>query len=120
MHTHLNSQLNRPNPLAKSVTITSTDRPNWIGSFKQMGQAVWQQWMRYLTTPPDFNVWQHRNPAGHLYWHVYDPHTNQSACFSSEAEVKLWIEQRLRDRHRADHWGNSSMDRHLHQTNPFR
>jgi hypothetical protein len=35
------------------------------------------------------------NNLGNTYWQLYNFHTRQSTCFSSEAEVRFWIEQQL-------------------------
>ena len=37
---------------------------------------------------------QKRDRHGNFYWHIYDFTTNQSYDFSSEQDVRSWIEQR--------------------------
>ena len=34
------------------------------------------------------------SPSGHEYWHVYDPTTGKAETFATEADVRVWIEQR--------------------------
>jgi hypothetical protein len=43
---------------------------------------------------PEPRVWQTGDRAGHITWRVYDPVSNLSATFSSEAEVRVWLEER--------------------------
>jgi hypothetical protein len=37
---------------------------------------------------------ERRDRQGNVYYQVYDPHTRRSAVFSSEAEIRYWLEQR--------------------------
>ncbi|NJR38570.1 MAG: hypothetical protein HC781_06630 [Leptolyngbyaceae cyanobacterium CSU_1_4] len=32
--------------------------------------------------------------SGQEYWHVYDPMTGKAETFATEAEVRIWVEQR--------------------------
>lgn len=34
------------------------------------------------------------SPAGHEYWYVYDPTTGKAETFATEADVRVWVEQR--------------------------
>lgn len=34
------------------------------------------------------------SPSGHEYWHVYDPITGKAETFTTEADVRIWVEQR--------------------------
>ena len=43
-------------------------------------------------------VWQKRDRFGQTYWQVYDPIRDRFARFSSEQEVRQWLEQRHYDR----------------------
>ncbi|QKD81088.1 hypothetical protein HPC62_01880 [Thermoleptolyngbya sichuanensis A183] len=45
---------------------------------------------------PEPRVWQTGDRAGNIVWHVYDPTSNRSATFASEAEVRVWLEERYR------------------------
>ncbi len=38
-------------------------------------------------------IWQKTNRQGDTYWKVYDPATGQTAYFTCEAEVRIWLEQ---------------------------
>jgi hypothetical protein len=39
-------------------------------------------------------VSEKRDRQGRLYYQVYDPVSNSSATFGSEAEIRAWLEQR--------------------------
>lgn len=51
-----------------------------------------------LITDSEPKAWQIRDRSGATYWRVYDPATNQAHAFSSEAEVRMWLEQRYYQR----------------------
>jgi len=52
------------------------------------------QWFAQVTSRRlELRVWQTRH-RDRGYWHAYDPLTGQAACFGSEAEMRIWIEQR--------------------------
>ncbi len=44
---------------------------------------------------PDYEpkVWEKKNRNGTVYWNVYDPVLGYTARFSSELEVRLWLDQ---------------------------
>ncbi|MBE9046636.1 hypothetical protein IQ255_19865 [Pleurocapsales cyanobacterium LEGE 10410] len=39
-------------------------------------------------------IWQKHDPKGNIYWLVFDPFTSSYSYFSSEQEVRIWIEKR--------------------------
>lgn len=47
-----------------------------------------------LTKEPELRVWQTRDRRGQISWNAYDPKSGQSVRLASEAEMKMWIEQR--------------------------
>lgn len=53
-------------------------------------QELWQ----WLVAKPEPRIWQQCDRHGNLLWRVYDPESRESACFTSEAEVRVWLEQR--------------------------
>lgn len=57
-------------------------------------QKVWQKLVKALTTSSELRVWQTFDCCGHPCWHAYDPATGRSACFGSESEIRVWVEQR--------------------------
>jgi len=42
----------------------------------------------------ELQVWQTRDRFGNTSWHAYDPATGSSTCLNSEAEMRMWIEER--------------------------
>ncbi len=136
MHTPIPSKLNNPSSLSGSATPQSTSDQTWISTFrliqvplikllpiKLWGEQVWQRMINYWSNPPELQVWQRRDRAGHVHWHTFDPYTNQSASFGSEADVKAWIDDHLAQRQVASQGyglGCASIDVSLHQASPFR
>jgi hypothetical protein len=54
----------------------------------------WQQFVTYLIRASELQVWQELDRKGRIFsWHAYDPMTGRSACFGSEEEMRVWIEQ---------------------------
>lgn len=50
---------------------------------------------RYLTTNRfEPHVKQKCDRWGNCYWQIYDPLTGFESCFSSEQEVREWLERR--------------------------
>ncbi|WP_236738926.1 hypothetical protein [Chroogloeocystis siderophila] len=49
---------------------------------------------RYLTSRNDVQVWQKKDRHGRSYWQAYDPLTDKKISLASEAEMRIWIEQR--------------------------
>jgi hypothetical protein len=42
----------------------------------------------------ELQVEQRRDRRGNTWWQAFDPTTNESVSFGSEAEMRAWIEQR--------------------------
>ncbi len=81
--------------LAKTHFRTPSLR--WVKSGSKLCKQtdlVWRSWLRWLTTRTDIQIQKKSDRAGHLYWQVYDPLTHKHLNFSSEAEVRIWLEQR--------------------------
>lgn len=62
---------------------------NWLA---QVGNFI----VQYLTTRDEPKVWQSKDWFGHSWWNVYLPRTGQMVRLSSEAEVRIWLEENLR------------------------
>ncbi len=57
-------------------------------------QKVWQSVLRWISSSSELQVWQESDCHGCICcWHAYDPMTGSSACFGSEEEMRIWIEQ---------------------------
>jgi hypothetical protein len=49
---------------------------------------------------PDVQIWQKPDRSGQSGWHGYDPISGDYVCFSSEDEIRSWLEQRYYTRDR--------------------
>lgn len=77
--------------------MDSLQRPSVSRSFSQRFSALWQRCVRTIAANYEPYVWQTYDRQGHaIAWHVYDPSNGARQCFSSELEVRLWLEQRYR------------------------
>ena len=73
---------------SKELEANRTNRESWLNK-------VWQKIVAALTAQ-DTQSFQVRNKTdrrGHTYWQVRDVTTNQTITFTSEAEVRIWIEE---------------------------
>jgi hypothetical protein len=43
---------------------------------KRVGQWIFHA----LTTKPEFKIWQRKDRAGNIWWHVYDPNIDRTVC----------------------------------------
>ncbi|MBE9100200.1 hypothetical protein [Vacuolonema iberomarrocanum] len=48
--------------------------------------------LRWLVSPQEPVISQHRNREGQPTWKVYDPYSRQTYWFSSEKEVRQWLD----------------------------
>jgi hypothetical protein len=56
---------------------------------------IWQSLMNWIESSSELQVWQESDRHGcTCCWHAYDPMTGNHACFGSEEEIRIWIEQR--------------------------
>ncbi len=54
----------------------------------------WSSLISSLYRVPEPKVKKKFNHRGEISWQVYDPYTNTATEFSSEAEVRMWLDQR--------------------------
>jgi hypothetical protein len=54
-------------------------------------QNLWKSLILQLTRGSEIQVWRLKTRWGNA-WRVYNPHTNSVLSFSSESEVRSWIE----------------------------
>jgi hypothetical protein len=55
---------------------------------------IWQHLLTILTKGNDLQVWQTSDRFGNTWWNAYDPATGRSTSLASEAEMRVWIEER--------------------------
>jgi hypothetical protein len=61
-----------------------------------VGKALGQLWHRCteaIAVDTEPHVWKTRD-HGHIFWHAYDPNTGSLSDFTSENEVRVWLEER--------------------------
>ncbi len=61
---------------------------------KRTLHQLWQNLVIYLTRPPEPKVRKKSNRRGEIWWEVYDPNRHLTANFTSELEVRMWLDQR--------------------------
>ncbi len=58
-------------------------------------QEIWEKRILYpLTRAGEPQVWQKCDRHGNVFYHVYDPISQTSACLESEQAVRIWLESR--------------------------
>ena len=55
---------------------------------------MWQHLLAILIKDNDLQIWQTSDSFGNNWWHAYDPATGRSTSVDSEADMRVWIEQR--------------------------
>jgi hypothetical protein len=53
-----------------------------------------QAFMQRLVADAEPHVWYTRDAEGNLWWHAHDSVTGRSLYDASEAEMRIWLEQR--------------------------
>lgn len=76
------------------TTKTPLHTPKASFPLVAIGKAIWQRLIRALTSGNELQVWKTTDRHGHTYWQAYDPATDRSTSLGSEAEMRMWIEQR--------------------------
>lgn len=71
---------------AKTARRKSIKLPNW--------EQLWNSALEFFTRSPEPKIYEKRDGAGNLYFQVYDPIAHQSSTFSTEQEVRIWLDQR--------------------------
>lgn len=57
----------------------------------------------YFTVVSEPSVWETTNAAGYLQWNAYDPTTQTAIAGVSEAEIRVWLEERHYQYHCSGH-----------------
>lgn len=78
---------NDTEPATDSATIA---HPNLFDYLRM----VWESWQQNLSTKDEPHIWQTRDRNGDVLWNAYDPVTDRSLYYASEAEVRIWLENR--------------------------
>ncbi len=56
--------------------------------------SLWQHLASALIKTEEPQIWQGYDRHGNLWWHGYDPITKRSICRDSEAQMRIWLEER--------------------------
>ncbi|MGL5922353.1 hypothetical protein [Chroococcidiopsis sp.] len=62
--------------------------------FVENFKVILEKLVRALTRGHELQVWRKKDRNGNPYWQAFDPKTRKSTSLSSEAEMRIWIEQR--------------------------
>jgi hypothetical protein len=80
-----------------NLDLTEYSRRAELSNHSNLATAwkrIWDTLATQLIGHSEPIVRQVRDRAGSLIWHVHDPETGYSGCFSSEQEVRAWLERR--------------------------
>lgn len=72
-------------------TDSKSVKPSKLFSFLN---RLWQHLADTLTSVQEPQIWQGYDRHGNCWWYGYDPMTGRSICRDSEAEMRIWIEER--------------------------
>jgi hypothetical protein len=56
--------------------------------------SIGQHLVAVMAKEQELQVWQSSDRSGKTWWHGYDPVTGRSVCRDSEAEMRIWLEER--------------------------
>lgn len=85
----MNSYTHYPNQSSLKRETSLKGTSNLFAALSKAGQAF----VEFLSSGSDLRIWT-RQRNGHLIWHVYDPMTEQRQQFSSEEDLRSWLENR--------------------------
>ena len=57
-------------------------------------KAIWQHLLTTLTNNNELQIWQTTDQLGNTWWNGYDPATGRFTSLATEAEMRIWIEER--------------------------
>ena len=72
------------NPALK-LKIDRQNLTSWLAHFYSLVKALSQE--------HEVKAWEKTDRRGNTYWNVYNPVTDKTVQFGSEAEVRIWLEQ---------------------------
>ncbi len=93
MKVSVSTPQHRSNPLSASVS-SGANRPTL--SVPSPIDTALDHLLTWLSGRTEIKISQTLNSKAQIIWQVYDPSTNSTLVFRSEAEVRIWLEQRHR------------------------
>jgi hypothetical protein len=76
--------------------FSSIDSPHsHFNNLQAILNRILQIWIQFISPSYEPKVWKSTDRQGRtVNWRVFDPETGYLITFSSEMEVRLWLEQR--------------------------
>jgi hypothetical protein len=93
MKVSVSTPQNRSNSLSAPFS-SRANRPT-LSVLKPINTAL-DQLLTWLSGRTEIKISQALNSKAQIIWQVYDPSTDSTQVFCSEAEVRTWLEQRYR------------------------
>jgi len=72
---------------------TEQEQTKKLGLFSRLN-SIWQHLVKSLIQGQELKIWQSTDRFGNTHWYAYDPMTSSSVTRDSEAEMRVWVEQR--------------------------
>lgn len=88
--THSSFQQNQTN----SPLIPGVNLPAITSKFATFINKICERVVTLINHASELKVWQSSDRKGHSWWNAYDPTTGKSISLDSEAEMRMWIEER--------------------------
>lgn len=79
---------------ANSPLIHGTHLQEIKSKLATLTNKICKRFVTLINHASELRVWQSRDRAGHSWWNAYDPTTGKSISLDSEAEMRMWIEER--------------------------
>ncbi|HEY9646183.1 MAG TPA: hypothetical protein V6C88_07435 [Chroococcidiopsis sp.] len=76
--------------LERAYRSPNPPRHRWAETFNNL----WQTAIAHLSATDEPHVWRTEDANGQTLWHAYDPKTDQALNDVSEAEMRIWLEER--------------------------
>lgn len=87
----MNAQTNVSSSVSSSldgIADCTLQKGGFVSWLNHIGHAL----ADLLFTRSELKIWQSQNSKGETWWYIYDPMMEQHNCFSSEDELRRWIE----------------------------
>lgn len=79
---------------SNSPLIHGSHLPEIKSNFTTLINKICQGVVTLINHASELRVWQSSDRKGHSWWNAYDPTTGKSISLDSEAEMRMWIEER--------------------------
>ncbi|MGJ3245314.1 MAG: hypothetical protein ACFE0I_04475 [Elainellaceae cyanobacterium] len=74
--------------------LSNPNEPRVARSHPSRLQKIWQWFVSAMAQNSEPRIWKVADAKGNPYWRVYDPASDRMTTLASEAEVRIWLEQR--------------------------